>query len=249
MTIGKISPLGKQGLPDTFTFDGVQLGPSTNYVKLVREQLKDGSVWPSGDAAPHQGVRRVIDAAEGTSAEEPLFDALLRLISDDDAAVRTSAIRLVWDYADKVDTSSLLKALIDRPALYEGVRPVGVTESYMPDLYWGLIQAMNASPKSNAEVIATLRQAAEDPDNGFRVLGGLAGKDSAWVISNAPRLVAEQPVRARIVLANLTTPQRREQFVRALASEPKPFREELVRVIEEKVKNMGERQRLTELLA
>jgi hypothetical protein len=236
------------GLPESFAFDGVQLGPSTNYLKLIRQQLTDGSVWPSGDSGPSQGVRRVIDAAEGTPAEGPLLNALLELLADDDTAVRTGAIGLAWDYADKVNAADLLHALIDHPALYEGVKPVGALQSYMPDLAWGLIQAMNASPKPDRQVIARLRQAAEDPVNGFRVLGGLAAHDPDWLIDNARTLVSHQPARARIILANLKSPKRREQLVRALASEPPDFREQLAGVIADKVASSEERDRLNAIL-
>jgi len=235
--------------PDSFDFDGVQLGPSTDYVRLVRQQLRNGSVWPSGDSGPVQGVRRAIDAAEGTSAERRLLDALLKLLGDDDTVVRTGAVHLAWDYADKLNPEILLKALNEQPTLYEGVKPVDLPQSYMPDLAWGLISAMNASPKPDGEVIARLRRAAEDPINGFRVFGGLAAHDPDWLIEHASNLVAHQPVRARIILANLKTPKRREQFVRALAKEPASFREELVGVIADKVPTGEERERLNALLS
>src|SRR6266702_1373278 len=226
--------MAQAGSPGSPSFDGVQLGPSTDYVELVREQLKSGSVWPSGDSGSHQGVRRAIDAVEGTPAERHLLDALLELLGDEDAAVRSGAIHLAWDYADKVNAEILLRALNDHPELYEGVKPVGLPESYMPDLAWGLIQAMNANPKPDAQVIARLRRAAEDPDNGFRVFGGLAAHDSDWLIEHASKLVSQQPVRARIILGNLRTPKRREQFVKALANEPPGFRKDLVGAIAEK---------------
>lgn len=238
----------KSRLPDSFNFDGVQLGPSTDFVGLVREQLKDGSVWPSGDSSPEQGVRRVIDAAEGTSAEGHLLDALLKLLADEDTSVRTGAIGLAWEYANKVNAGSLLQALNAHPSLYEGVKPVGVPQSYMPDLAWGLIQAMNASPSPDGQVIARLRRAAEDPVNGFRVFGGLAAHDPDWLIDHASALVSHQPVRARIILANLKTPKRREQFVRALANEPASFREQLAGVIADKVPSGDERDRLKTIL-
>lgn len=238
----------KSKLPDSFSFDGVQLGPSTDYVRLVREQLSSGSVWPSGDSGPHQGVRRVIDAAEGTPIERRLLDALLDLLADEDPAVRTGAIHLAWDYADKVDAEILLQALNDHPSLYEGVKPVDLPQSYMPDLAWGLIQAMNANPRPGGQVIARLRRAAEDPVNGFRVFGGLAAHDPDWLIDHAPALVSHQPVRARIILANLKTPKRREQFVRALANEAAGFREQLVGVIADKVPSGTERDRLSAIL-
>jgi HEAT repeat protein len=238
----------KSGLPDRFSFDGVQLGPSTDYVGLVREQLSSGSVWPSGDSGPHQGVRRVIDAAEGTTTERRLLDAVLELLADEDTAVRTSAIHLAWDYADKVNAETLLQALNDHPSLYEGVKAINLPQSYMPDLGWGLIQAMNANPRPGARVIARLRRAAEDPVNGFRVFGGLAAHDPDWLIEHATALVSHQPVRARIILGNLKTPKRREQFIRALANEPASFRQELAGVIADKVQNNDERDRLNALL-
>jgi hypothetical protein len=235
-------------LPNNFEFDGVRLGPATDYVTLIRQQLTDGSVWPSGDSGPSQGVRRAIDAADGTAAETSLLSALLELLADPDVAVRTAVTGLAWDYADKINPASLLKTLNDHPRLYEGVKPVGVAPSYMPDLAWGLIQAMNANPKPDAQVIARLRKAAQDPVNGFRVLGGLAAHDADWVIDNASTLISREPVRARIVLANLSTPKRREQFVRALAGEPADFRETLVGIIADKVRNTGERERLIAIL-
>jgi hypothetical protein len=239
----------KSTLPNGFNFDGMQLGPSTDYLQLVREQLKNGSVWPSGDSGPHQGVRRVIDAAEGTSVERRLLDALLKLLADEDTAVRTGAVHLAWDYADKVNPGILLQALNDHPSLYEGVKPIDLPQSYMPDLAWGLLQAMNASPRPDGQVIARLRMAAEDPVNGFRVFGSLAAHDPDWLIDHASALVSHQPLRARIVLGNLKRPKRREQFVRAMANEPASFREELVPIIAEKVKNPAERERLNLILA
>jgi hypothetical protein len=151
-------------------------------------------------------------------------------------------------YAAEIDPLALVALLRDYPQLYEGVKPEGVSDSYMPDLAWGLIQTLTASPKATLEAIALLRKAAVDPINGFRVLGGLAAKDPAWVIEHAQGLVAGQPVRARIVLPNLTTAQRRERFIKALSGEPGTFRRELVDVIGEEVKNPAEQQRLTALL-
>jgi hypothetical protein len=80
-------------------------------------------------------------------------------------------------------------------------------------------------------------------------MGGLAADDPTWVLDRATKLVSGQPVRARIILANLKGPRRREQFVRALASQPADFRRELADVISEVVKDPNERQRLTALIA
>jgi HEAT repeat protein len=190
-----------------------------------------------------------VDAAKGTAIQDNLIDAIMRLLTDPDVEVRTRAIVMAQNYAPNIDPSALLSALRNHPKLYEGVKPEGVSESYMPDLAWGLIQAMNAEPKGNPEVIAVLRKAVEDPTNGFRVMGGLAAEDPTWVVDRATKLVSGQPVRARIILANLSGPRRREQFVRALADEPADFRRELVDIIGEVVKNPDERQRLAALLA
>jgi hypothetical protein len=228
--------------------DGIQLGPSTDYAALVREQLKDGSVWPS-DAGPEEGLWHALDAAKGTAIQDLLIGAIMQLLTDPDVDVRTRAIVMAQTYASKIDPRALLSALRNHPKLYEGVKPEGVSESYMPDLAWGLIQAMNAEPKGNPEVIAVLRKAAEDPTNGFRVMGGLAAEDPTWVVDRATTLVSGQPVRARIILANLTGPRRREQFVRALAAEPADFRREVAEIIREEVKNPDERERLAALLA
>jgi hypothetical protein len=234
-------------LRETVDVDGIQLGPLTDYLQLVREQLKDGSIWPD-DAGPEEGLWRAIDASSGTAVHRRLLDAIQFLLKDPDVEVRTRAIAMTHNYPGEIDPFKVVALLREYPQLYEGVKPEGVSESYMPDLAWGLIQTLTANPKATPEAIALLRKATADPKNGFRVLGGLAAKDPDWVIEHAHRLVAEQPVRARIVLPNLTTPQRRERFIEALSGEPAAFRRELVDVIGEEVKNPNERQRLTALL-
>lgn len=235
-------------LRETVEVDGIRLGPLTDYLQLVREQLKDGSIWPH-DAGPEEGLWRAIDASSGTAVQKRLLDAILFLLKDPDVEVRTRAIAMTHNYAREIDPRTLVALLREYPQLYEGVKPEGVSESYMPDLAWGIIQTVTASPKASPEAIALLRKAAADPTNGFRVLGGLAAKDPDWVIEHAQSLVSRQPVRGGIVLPNLTTPQRRERFIQALSGEPATFRRELVDVIAEEVKNPNERQRLTALLA
>jgi hypothetical protein len=235
-------------LRETVDVDGIQLGPSTDYLELVREQLKDGSVWP-GDAGPEEGLWHAIDASTGTAVQRRLLDALMVLLKDTDVEVRTRAIATTPNYAREIDPHTIVALLRDNPQLYEGVKPEGVPESYMPDLAWGLIQALTASPKATPDSIGLLRKAAVDPGNGFRVLGGLAAKDPEWVIDHADSLISGEPVRARIVLPNLTTAQRRERFIQALASGPATFQRELVDVINDEIKSPIERQRLTALLA
>src|SRR5438270_447897 len=136
---------------DTIDVDGIQLGPSTDFLALVREQLKDGTVWPS-DSGPEEGLWHAIDSAKGTRIHDQLLDAIVRVLADADIEVRTRAIIAVQNYARDIDSSVLLSALRTHPELYEGVKPQGVSESYMPDLAWGIIQAVNAEPKGNPEV-------------------------------------------------------------------------------------------------
>jgi hypothetical protein len=235
-------------LSETVDVNGIRLGPLTDYLQLVREQLKDGSVWPD-DAGPEEGLWRAVDASRGTAVQKRLLDAILLLLKDLNVEVRSRAIAMTHNYAGEFDPLTFVALLRDYPQLYEGIKPKGVSESYMPDLAWGLLQTVTASPKTSPEAIELLQKAAADPANGFRVLGGLAAKDPAWVIEHAHALVSGQPVRAGIVLPNLTTPQRREAFIQALSGEPASFRRELVDVIGEEIKNPSERQRLTALLA
>src|SRR2546425_8852034 len=169
---------------ETIDVDGIQLGPSTDFLSLVREQLKDGSIWPS-DSGPDEGLWHAIDSAKGTRIHDQLLDAVVGLLSDADTEVRTRAIVAAQNYGPDIDSSTLLSALRTHPQLYVGVKPQGVSESYMPDLAWGILQAVNAEPNGNPEVIAALRKAAGDPTNGFRVMGGLAAGDPAWVIDRA----------------------------------------------------------------
>jgi hypothetical protein len=232
---------------ESIDVDGIQLGPANDYLALVREQLKDGSVWPS-DSGPEEGLWHALDAAEGTAIYHHLLKAIMDLITDPDVEVRTGAIAITHNYAADIDPVALLSALRTQPKLYEGVKPQGVPESYMPDLAWGLLQTMNANPNGNPEVIARLRDAAQNPTNGFRVMGGLAAADPTWVIDQATRLISGQPVRVRIILANLPGPTHRQQFVEALAREPATFRQELASVLAETVINPDERQRLATIL-
>lgn len=233
---------------ETVDVDGIQLGPLTDYLRLVREQLKDGSIWPD-DAGPEEGLWRAIDASRGAAVQRKLLEAIQALLKDPDVEVRTRAIATLHNYAEEIDPLKIVALLREYPQLYEGVKPEGVSETYMPDLAWGLIQTVTANPKATPEGTALLRKAAGDPVNGFRVLGGLAAKDPTWVIEHAHDLVSGQPVRAQILLPNLTTPQRRERFIQALSGEPATFRRELVDVIGEEVRNPDERRRLAALLA
>src|ERR1700694_1393837 len=133
--------------------DGVELGPSTDYVSLLRRQLKHGSIWNEvGDSGPEEGLWRVFDRAAGTEVASPLFGALLSLMTDSDAAVRSGAVGLALDYAETIDPVSLLALLKEHPALYVGVKPSG-TRKGSPDLAWTLRQAIAGHTAHNTEVI------------------------------------------------------------------------------------------------
>jgi hypothetical protein len=235
-------------MPDTIEVGGVRLGPSTDYVSLLRRQLKHGSVWNEiGDPGPEEGIWRVFDAASGTPIEKRLVNAVIGLLTDSDVDVRSGAVGLSQDYAEKMDPTALLQILERNQPLFDGVKPTD-GRSDAPDLAWGLLQAMTANTGRDPRVLARLKKAAFDTENGFTVLGGLAAADPEWIIAQARHVVSHDPIKARIIIGNLPGEQLRERFVRALAGEPASFREELVPIIADKVENPAERERLKSIL-
>jgi hypothetical protein len=233
---------------DTLVVDGVELGPSTDYVSLLRRQLKRGSIWNEvGDSGPEEGLWRVFDQAAGTEVATRLLGALLELLSDSDVEVRSGAVGLALDYAENLDPTKLLAVLNEHPSMYIAVKPAG-TRKGAPDLAWTLRQAIAGHTTRDPAVIQYLRDASADPQNGFRLLGGLAIDDADWIIKNAPAVVAGQNQRSRPILANLRSASQRKRFVQALAKEPKAFREELVGIIDSKVKDSAEKVQLKDIL-
>ncbi len=233
---------------DTLIFDGVELGPSTDYLSLLRRQLKSGSIWNEvGDSGPEEGLWRLFDYAAGTEVARRLFDALIELMTDGDVEVRSGAVGLALDYTDNLNPAKLLELLKQHPALFIGIKPTG-TRTGSPDLAWTLRQAIAGHTTRNPEVIEYLRDASRDPENGFRILGGLAIDDHEWILKNAPEVVARQTQRSRPILANLRSASLREQFIEALAKEPMTFRDELARLIEARVKDSAEKDRLKAIL-
>jgi hypothetical protein len=233
---------------DSLVIDGVELGPSTDFVSLLRRQLKYGSVWNEvGDAGPEEGLWRVLDEAAGTAIADRLLSALVDLMSDTDIQIRSSAVGFALDYAEKIDPKVLLSLLTKHPALYIGVKPAG-TRKGSPDLAWTLRQAMAGHTTGDPDVIRYLRDSSRDLENGWRLLGGLALDDPDWTIQHSQDLVVGQLLRARAILAGLRSAPKREQFVRKFTGEPVQFRRALSRLITEKVKDPIESARLTAIL-
>jgi hypothetical protein len=233
---------------DTLIVDGVELGPSTDYVSLLRRQLKNGSIWSEvGDSGPEEGLWRVFERAAGTKVATRLFDALLSLITDSDVEVRSGAVGLALDYAQEIDPGALLALLKQHPSMFIGVKPAGTREGSQ-DLAWTLRQAMAGHTERKPEVIQYLRDVSRDPENGFTILGGLALDDADWVIKNAPQVVARQTQRTRPILANLRSASLREWFIRALSKEPLKFRNQLVELIDARVMDAAEKERLKAIL-
>jgi hypothetical protein len=234
-------------MTDTIEVEGVRLGPATDYVALLRRQLRYGTVWNEvGDPGPEEGVWRVFEAASGTPIEKRLVEAVTELLTDPSVDVRSGAVGLAQDYAEKMDPTALLQILERNQALFDGIKATNRADS--PDLAWGLLRAMTANTGHDSGVLARLKKAAFDSEYGSTVLGGLAADDPEWTIAQARYLVSGDPLKARIILANLPSKQSRERFVRALAGEPASFREELIRVIGDKVENPAERERLKSIL-
>ena len=233
---------------DTLVVDGVELGPSTDYVTLLRRQLKNGSIWNEvGDAGPEEGLWRVFDRAAGTTVATRLIDALLELMADADLEIRSGAVGLALDYAEEIDPTRILALLKQHPSMYSGIRPEG-TRTNSPDLAWTLRQAIAGHTNQNPEVIQYLRDISRDPENGVRVLGGLALDDAEWIVRNASDVVAGQTQRTRPILANLQSASLRERFIRALANEPMTFREDLAGLVDAKVTDSAEKAKLKTIL-
>jgi hypothetical protein len=146
-----------------------------------------------------------------------------------------------------MDPTALLQILERNQPLFDGVKPTD-SRADSPDLAWGLLRAMTANTGHDSHVIARLRRAAFDTENGSTVLGGLAADDPEWTIAQARHLVSSDPVRARVIMANLPDKQSRERFVKALVGEPATFRRELGRVIADKVADPAEREQLNSIV-
>ena len=168
-------------------------------------------------------------------------------MADADLEIRSGAVGLALDYAEEIDPTRILALLKQHPSMYSGIRPEG-TRTNSPDLAWTLRQAIAGHTNQNPEVIQYLRDISRDPENGVRVLGGLALDDAEWIVRNASDVVAGQTQRTRPILANLQSASLRERFIRALANEPMTFREDLAGLVDAKVTDSAEKAKLKTIL-
>src|SRR5713101_1246513 len=143
-------------MTDTIEVEGVRLGPATDYVALLRRQLKHGTVWNEiGDPGPEEGIWRVFEAASGTPIEKRLIDAVTELLTDPDIDVRSGAVGLAQDYAEKMDPIALLQILERNQRLFYGIKPTDGRADF-PDLAWGLLRAMTANTGKDSHVLAVI---------------------------------------------------------------------------------------------
>jgi len=230
------------------TVGGVNLGPTTDFVSLFRRQTLEGSVWSVfRDQSWQEGLEMAFRAIIGTPLEAAAVDAVMQLLGDPDVAVRTMAVGLTKAFSSRFDSARLLGTLRQHPALYEGVKPHG--ESGDPDLAWGLIEAMLGHPTATREVRDRLRQAAQSPEEGSRVMAAMTRTDTDWVLEHATELASGDPLNPRIIILNLPSFHTREQFVKSLKGLAPTVRANARSAISEAVKDFAERTRLLSLLS
>lgn len=239
-------------MSESIVFDGMEISSSSDIAALLRRQLASG-ILPGKpmDEGPEEAVWRLFHSIEGSPLEQSFLDAVMKLLTDPDPGIRTSAVGLAQDFAEKLEPSRLLGLLNDHPALYEHVRPEGPSRSSLQDtdLAWALLRAIAGRPTTNEQVLSRLRAAANDPANGARVLAGLTVSDPAWVLRNLRELIDQEPRRASIVLNNLADSATRLEFARAASLTSPRSRAAAVDAVREKVKDPEERKRLLSLLS
>jgi hypothetical protein len=226
---------------------GIALGPGSDLVALLRKQMLEGSVWSVfRDQGPEEGLDLAMEAVRSTELEAPMTQAVMQLLTDPDATIRTRAVWLAKNYAPRFNSQELLSLLQNRSDLFVGVMPT--TRSGTADLSWGLLQAMLGHPNASDTVRNKLRQAVLDPRDGPKLLAVLTREDTDWVLDHPLQLATANPLNAGIILANLKPDQRR-QFVSTFEREPDAIRQSIRSAIEKKVQEPAERTRLERLLS
>jgi len=225
---------------------GVSIGPDSDLVGLLRKQMLEGSVWSVfRDQGPEEGLDLAMEAVRSTDLEAPMTQAVVQLLTDPDITVRTRAVWLAKNYAERFDSQELLRILQSRSDLFVGVKPA--TGSDGADLSWGLLQAMLGQPNASPAVRHQLHQAALDPRDGPKLLAVLTDEDTDWVLEHALQLVMANRLNAGIILANLK-PDRRHGFVGTFQTEPVEIRQSIKSAIENKVRDSEEESTLLRLL-
>lgn len=228
--------------------NGIEVGPTTDVASILKEQLLHGGIFSGRyDETPEPGVRSVLRAAEGTSVEPRVLDAILQLLRDDNPRVRAGAVEIAQHFADKFDASRLLSILDQSPDLFTGI-PQAAPGNAGKDLAWGLLRAVAAASHVTPSVISRLRQAVVNFPNGTEVLAGLTELDIDWVIEHAPEVIGSDKSRAKALLFMLGRPGLRERLVKAIPKESPLLREIMATSVSEEIRDEAERQRLLDLL-
>jgi hypothetical protein len=233
---------------DRIVVNGVEIGPATNVTSMFRQQLLGGGIFSGRyDETPEPGIKTVLRAAEGTSVEPRVIDAILTLLTDDEPRVRAGAVEVAQHFAQKFDASQLLAILDKSPELFVGV-PQAAPGNASKDLAWGLLRAMAAASNVTPTVISRLREAVVNVPNGSEVLAGLTERDTDWVIQHAPEVIGSDKGRASALLYLLGQPDLRERLVRSIPEESPRLRDVMKAAVSKEIREEGERRHLLELL-
>lgn len=220
------------------TFEGVTFDESTNWERLVVEQLQSGTHRGRNDFAPGDWLVRAwktLPSGYKGQLENAIYDALTH--SDED--VRMGALRIIDGGLGKLQYSRILPLAETQLGQPEGERG----GQFSVDL------VRLASGATGSKGKRFRRKLALDKTHGVGVLAATVRYDVAWVIDNAARLVDEsidpQGKRLPILLFNLFRHHKKEleQFVKALKDEPQ-MRLRLSQVIKDEVSDKALRDRL-----
>src|SRR5260370_23127468 len=107
--------------------------------------MLEGCVW-SGHRGegPEEGLDWVMAVVHCTVLESKMTDAVMQLLTDPNASVRSRAVTLTKNFGSRFSSPDLLKLLQRHRELYEGVKPIADSDD--PDLAWGLLEAMSRHP-------------------------------------------------------------------------------------------------------